>query len=54
MPLIHGISQQKNQIDFTVRMKQFFDHYLKGTPAPLWMNNGLPVAMKGMEDRLGF
>lgn len=33
----HGINQHKNQLDFTIRMKQFFDHYLKGAPQPAWM-----------------
>ena len=28
-------------------MKQFFDHYLKGTPAPKWMTDGVPQTQKG-------
>ena len=32
---------KENQKDFQVRMKQYFDHYLKGTPAPKWMTNGV-------------
>jgi len=28
-------------------MKQFFDHYLKGTPAPKWMTDGVPQVKKG-------
>ena len=28
-------------------MKQFFDHYLKGAPAPLWMTDGVPQMKKG-------
>jgi len=27
----------KNQLDFTIRQQQFFDHYLRGVPAPKWM-----------------
>jgi hypothetical protein len=23
-------------------MKEFFDHYLKGAPAPKWMTDGVP------------
>ena len=23
-------------------MQQFFDHYLKGAPAPAWMEKGIP------------
>jgi hypothetical protein len=28
-------------------MKQFFDHYLKGTPEPEWMKNGVLQVNKG-------
>lgn len=27
--------------DFTIRVTQFFDHYLKDAPAPLWMIEGI-------------
>ena len=27
-------------LDYTVRMKQFFDYYLKGGPNPDWMTSG--------------
>ena len=36
----HGLRRLGNQIDFQTRMRQFFDHYLKGEPAPDWMING--------------
>jgi dienelactone hydrolase len=48
----HGIDQPKNQRDFTIRVAQFFDHYLKGSPAPKWMVNGVPASVKGMETGL--
>ncbi len=38
----HGLRKPANMHDYTVRMKEFFDHYLKGTPAPDWMVNGVP------------
>lgn len=38
----HHLGKRENQIDFQVRMKQFFDHYCKGTPAPAWMTDGVP------------
>jgi len=38
-----------NRMDLTIRMKQFFDHYLKGEPMPSWMKNGLPATRKGKE-----
>lgn len=37
----HGLRQRVNQKDFTVRMQEFFDHYLKGAPMPDWMKNGI-------------
>jgi dipeptidyl aminopeptidase/acylaminoacyl peptidase len=43
----HGIRQRKNQKDFALRMLQFFDHYLMGQPAPVWMTKGIPAIEKG-------
>jgi len=33
----HGLDQETHQLDFSIRLAQFFDHYLKGLPAPSWM-----------------
>ncbi len=30
----------------TVRYFEFFDHYLKGKPAPRWMTEGVPYLKK--------
>jgi dipeptidyl aminopeptidase/acylaminoacyl peptidase len=38
----HGLALPKNQKDYTVRMREYFDHFLKGAPAPDWMENGVP------------
>ncbi|HOQ61276.1 MAG TPA: hypothetical protein PKZ08_11680, partial [Vicinamibacterales bacterium] len=38
----HGLAKQANRQDYTIRMKEFFDHYLKGAPAPAWMIEGVP------------
>jgi dipeptidyl aminopeptidase/acylaminoacyl peptidase len=38
----HGLRKRHNQKDYTVRMQQFFDHFLKGAPAPEWMEKGVP------------
>lgn len=43
----HNLRQRKNRKDLSVRLSQFFDHYLKGAPAPLWMTEGLPAVEKG-------
>jgi dienelactone hydrolase len=48
----HGISEDIDKRDFTVRLTQFFDHYLKGTPAPKWMTMGRPANLKGVDERL--
>jgi len=33
----HTVDRPSNKLDFTIRMQQFFDHYLKGFTPPLWM-----------------
>ena len=43
----HGLQKYQNKRDFAIRMQQFFDHYLKGAPAPVWMEKGVPAIEKG-------
>ena len=38
----HGLQQPRNQKDYTIRMREYFDHYLKGAPAPDWLKDGIP------------
>jgi dienelactone hydrolase len=38
----HGLAKPVNQRDYTVRMREYFDHYLMGAPAPDWMVSGVP------------
>lgn len=38
----HGLQKPANQKDYTVRMKEFFDHHLMGKPAPDWWEKGVP------------
>ena len=33
--------------DWTKRMQQYFDHYLKDAPAPAWLDEGVPAIDKG-------
>ncbi len=42
----HNLRKMKNRRDLSIRMMQFFDHYLKDMPAPLWMSEGRPAVMK--------
>ncbi|MFO7938276.1 MAG: prolyl oligopeptidase family serine peptidase [Bacteroidales bacterium] len=36
-----------NTKDLSIRMMQFFNHYLKDAPAPRWMTEGIPATQKG-------
>jgi predicted peptidase len=46
----HGLAKPANQQDYTVRMKEWFDHFLKGAPAPGWMTEG--VSRLDMEEHI--
>jgi dipeptidyl aminopeptidase/acylaminoacyl peptidase len=45
----HHLTKEANQKDFQERMKQYFDHYLMGLPAPEWITDGVPFLRKGRE-----
>ena len=38
----HGLAKPANKKDYTIRMKEFFDHHLMGKPAPAWLKDGVP------------
>jgi len=38
----HGLRVPANMKDYTVRMREFFDHHLMGKPAPKWLQDGVP------------
>jgi len=38
----HILRKYFNKVDYAIKMKQFFDHYLKGAPEPDWMLKGIP------------
>jgi len=42
----HGLRGLANRKDLTVRFFEFFDHYLKGAPAPKWLTEGVPYLKK--------
>jgi dipeptidyl aminopeptidase/acylaminoacyl peptidase len=42
----HGLRGIANRKDLTTRYFEFFDHYLKGAPAPKWMTDGVPYLKK--------
>jgi hypothetical protein len=45
----HNPTKRANQLDIAMRTIQFFDHHLKGLPAPAWMREGIPYLRKGLD-----
>ena len=43
----HNLSERRNAKDLSIRLQQFFDHYLKDAPEPAWMKYGIPSERKG-------
>jgi len=48
----HQVEGEANCRDYSMRLFQFFDHYLKGHPAPRWMTQGVPAKEKGLKSGL--
>ncbi|HVS15035.1 MAG TPA: prolyl oligopeptidase family serine peptidase [Thermoanaerobaculia bacterium] len=42
----HHPQKYANKLDWSIKMKEFFDHHLKGAPAPAWWSEGIPYAGK--------
>ncbi|MCB9198068.1 MAG: S9 family peptidase [Flavobacteriales bacterium] len=45
----HNLMKDANRMDLSIRMKEFFDHYLQDKPEPDWMKDGVPAVKKGKE-----
>jgi dipeptidyl aminopeptidase/acylaminoacyl peptidase len=43
----HNLTLRKNTKDLSIRMMQFFDHFLKDALMPEWMSEGIPAINKG-------
>ena len=43
----HNLVERRNCKDLSIRLQQFFDHYLQGAPEPVWMQEGIPYSRKG-------
>ncbi|MCS3801035.1 alpha/beta hydrolase family protein [Niastella sp. OAS944] len=41
--------QGNDAVDYNTRLTQFYNHYLKEEPPPLWMTKGIPAKLKGIE-----
>ena len=50
---VHNPQSRANQKDMAMRMEQFFDHHLRGKPAPEWMKKGVPYLAKGRDQVSG-
>jgi hypothetical protein len=46
----HNLRKPENMKDYTIRMKEWYDHYLMDKPAPKWMTDGIPLLK--MKDHL--
>ena len=46
---VHNLSRRANSKDLSIRLEQFFNHYLKGAPMPVWMKDGVPATLKGID-----
>ena len=42
----HGLRGLANRKDLTIRYFEFFNHYLKGAPAPKWLSDGVALIEK--------
>jgi dipeptidyl aminopeptidase/acylaminoacyl peptidase len=47
----HGLRKRVNQEHWTRCMQEFFDHHLKGSPAPDWMTKGIKAWEKEEEEK---
>jgi len=47
----HGLRRRADQKDWTRRMQEFFDHHLRGRPAPEWMKKGVRYVDREAEKR---
>jgi dipeptidyl aminopeptidase/acylaminoacyl peptidase len=45
----HGIMERRNRKDWSIRLAQFFDYYLKGAPPAKWIVEGVPATLKGID-----
>ena len=46
---VHNLRRRANAKDLSIRLEQFFNHYLKGAPMPVWMKDGVPATLKGID-----
>ena len=42
----HSVRKKENRLDYTLKINQWFDHYLLGKEAPKWITDGVPYLEK--------
>ena len=47
----HFLTSRPAQVDWTIRLQQFFDHYLKSAPMPRWMKEGININERGVDQK---
>ena len=47
----HFLYNRAAEIDWTIRLQQFFDHYLKDPPEPRWMREGIHANERGIDQK---
>ena len=50
----HFLYNKAAEIDWTIRLRQFFDYYLKDAPMPRWMKEGINVNERGVDQKYDF
>jgi dipeptidyl aminopeptidase/acylaminoacyl peptidase len=46
----HSLSDFEQTKDYTTRLLQFYNYYLKDDRAPKWLVKGIPATLKGIDD----
>ena len=46
----HGLAKKENQLDYTKKVNEFFNTYLKGDEAPGWISKGKTYLDKKKEE----
>ena len=45
----HNLVERRNRKDIQIREQQFFDWLLKGEKPPVWITDGVPATLKGID-----
>ncbi len=46
----HSVQGWANRLDYDIRLRQFFEHFLKDKPAPVWLEEGIPAVKRDRMD----